>query len=339
MVRLWIVVNQRQFHQAARHQISNSPRCEVDVVSPGGSPGYEVTAVRYGTRSTTKSDVFLHFGLYGEPDEPTQMDYFFWVARDAERTILIDCGFNDASGARRGRTMLVPPATALRRLGIEPADISMLILTHAHYDHIGNVDAFPSAELIMSAREYEFWTGPLASRPLFATSSEAADIEALTRARATGRLRLLPGAPAGGQAGGPPGGPATRQSVAAGIDALELGGHTPGQLVVLVGTEDGEVVIASDALHYYDEMRLDRPFTHVADLPAMYQGFELLRNLTAGDARILVAGHDPEVMRRFPAANGELAGLAVRIAPPTPASAAQSPGEPGTAIDGSGAHG
>ncbi len=209
--------------------------------------------------------------------------------------------------------MLCPPAAALRRLGVEPADVSMLILTHAHYDHIGNVDAFPAAELVMSAREYEFWTGPLANRPLFATSAETDDIEALTRAREGGRLRLLSGAL--------PGGSATRQPVAVGIDVLDVGGHTPGQLVVLVRTEHGEVVIASDALHYYDEMRLDRPFTHVADLPAMYQGFGLLRDLTAGDARLLVAGHDPEVLRRFPPADGELAGLAVRIAPLTPASA------------------
>lgn len=292
------------------------------MVSPGGSPGYEVTAVRYGTRSTTKSDVFLHFGVYGESDEPTQMDYFFWVARNAERTILVDCGFNDASGGRRGRTMLCPPARALGRLGIEPADVSLLILTHAHYDHIGNVDEFPAAELVMSAREYDFWTGPLAGRPLFATSAEAADIDALRRARAAGRLRLLPGAPHG---------PAARQPVAAGIDVLDVGGHTPGELVVLVGTEHGEVVIASDALHYYDEMRLDRPFTHVADLPAMYQGYELLRELTAGDKRLLVAGHDPEVMHRFPAADAELAGFAVRIARLTSGPQGPGGGSPDTA--------
>jgi glyoxylase-like metal-dependent hydrolase (beta-lactamase superfamily II) len=256
-----------------------------------------------------KSDVFLHFGVYGEADEPTQMDYFFWVARSTERTILIDCGFNDASGSRRGRTMLCPPAVALRRLGIEPADISMLVLTHGHYDHIGNVAEFPAAELVMSAREYEFWTGPLASRPLFSTSAETGDIDALIEARAAGRLRLLPG------------GAGARQPVAAGIDVLEVGGHTPGQLVVLVSTGLGEAVIASDALHYYDEMRLDRPFTHVADLPAMYEGFELLRNLTADDARPLVAGHDPEVMRRFPAAHAAAAELAVRIGPLTPSTA------------------
>lgn len=295
------------------------------MVSPGSSPSYDVTAVRYGTRSTTKSDVFLHFGLYGEADEPIGMDYFFWVARSTERTVLIDCGFNNASGSRRGRTMLCPPVAALRRLGIEPAAVDVLILTHAHYDHIGNVAAFPAAELIMSAREYEFWMGPLASRPLFATSAENDDIDALRKARAAGRLRLLSG------------GTAARQSVAAGIDVLDIGGHTAGQLVVLVRAEHGEVVIASDALHYYDEMRLDRPFTHVADLPAMYQGFELLRDLTAADARLLVAGHDPEVMRRFPAASGELAGLAVRITPLKRDSAAPGARAPGAAAAESGA--
>jgi glyoxylase-like metal-dependent hydrolase (beta-lactamase superfamily II) len=274
--------------------------------SPGSSPSYEVTAVRYGTRSTSKSDVFLHFGLYGEPDGPIQMDYFFWVARNTERTVLIDCGFNDVSGGRRGRTMLCAPVPALRRLGIEPADVSLLILTHAHYDHIGNVDEFPGAELVMSAREYEFWTGPLASRPLFATSSETGDIDALRRARAAGRLRLLAGDAA------------TRQPVTAGLDVLDVGGHTPGQLVTLIRTDDGEVVIASDALHYYDEMRLDRPFAHVADLPAMYAGFQLLRDLATDRDRLMVAGHDPEVMRRFAAADGELAGLAAHIRPAAP---------------------
>lgn len=283
------------------------------MVSASSGAGYEVTAVRYGTRSTTKSEVFLHFGSYGEPDEPIGMDYFFWVARSKARTILVDCGFNERSGARRGRTMLCAPGPALRRLGIAPDDISLLILTHAHYDHIGNIDEFPAAELIMSAREYEFWTGPLADRPLFATSSEASDIEALRRARAAGRLRLLP-APAAGAV------PAA-QDVADGLRVLEVGGHTPGELVVLVSDGDGEVVLASDALHYYDELRLDRPFQHVTDLPAMYAGFELLRGLAENGARTLVAGHDPEVMRRFPAvdrvsagaAADDLAGFAARL--------------------------
>jgi glyoxylase-like metal-dependent hydrolase (beta-lactamase superfamily II) len=293
----------------------------VVVVSVSDGPGYDVIAVRYGTRLTTKSDVFLHYGIYGEPDEPTQMDYFFWVLRGPERIILVDCGFNERSGSRRGRTMLCPPAAALRRLGIDPVDVSVLIVTHAHYDHIGNLGQFPAAEVIMSAREYDFWTGPLGDRPLFAASAEADDIAALRRLRAAGRLTLLP-APAGTAA-------SVVHSVAGGVGVLEVGGHTPGELVVLARTTDGEAVLASDALHYYDEARLDRPFAHVADLPAMYQGFELLRGLAAGPARFLVAGHDPEVMRRFPPlaemADRDVAGLAVRIGPAEAGDAA--PGE------------
>lgn len=273
-------------------------------------PGYDVIAVRYGTRLTTKSEIFLHYGLYGEPDEPARMDYFFWVLRGAGRTILVDCGFNERSGARRGRTMLCAPVTALRRLGIEPADVSALILTHAHYDHIGNLEHFPAAEVIMSAREYEFWTGPLADRLLFATSAETEDIAALRRASAAGRLTLLPGDGAAAvSAALPSSGPAAH-TIAAGLRVLEVGGHTPGQLVVLARTRSGEAVLASDALHYYDEVRLDRPFLHVADLPAMYAGFELLRRLAAEPTRFLVAGHDPAVMDRFPPVEG---GLAVRI--------------------------
>lgn len=241
--------------------------------------------------------MFLHFDIYGEQDEQTWMDYFFWVARNSQRTVLIDCGFNVRSGASRGRTMLCAPVTALERLGIGTGDVSLMIATHAHYDHIGNLDAFPGTEVVISAREYDFWTGPLASRPLFAISAEDNDIAQLRRRADNGQIRFVGG----------------RQRIADGIDVIEVGGHTPGQLIVLISTESGEVVIASDALHFYDEMRLDRPFTHVADLSAMYTGFGMLRELAAGGARKLVAGHDPEVMQRFGALSGDAAGLAVRV--------------------------
>ena len=100
-------------------------------------------------------------------------------------------------------------------------------------------------------------------------------------------------------------------SVAPGIEVVEIGGHTPGQLAVIVGTARGETVIASDALHYYEEMAQDRPFAHVTDVPAMYAGFAWLREQAAA-GREIVAGHDPQVMQRYPAVAGA-ARLAVRV--------------------------
>ncbi|HVY60744.1 MAG TPA: MBL fold metallo-hydrolase, partial [Planctomycetota bacterium] len=157
------------------------------------APAYEVVAVRYATRMTTKSDCFHRYHAYGEPDEALRMDYFFWLVRGAGRTIVVDTGFDPAVGARRGRTCLWPPVEALARLGVDPATVSQLVLTHLHYDHTGNVDAFPAAELYVPRRELEFWSGPQAARAQFAVHAEPDEIARLVAAAREGRVRLVDG--------------------------------------------------------------------------------------------------------------------------------------------------
>jgi glyoxylase-like metal-dependent hydrolase (beta-lactamase superfamily II) len=259
---------------------------------------YEVLAVRYGTRETVKSEVFLNFHVYGEPDAPILMDYFFWLLRNEERTVMVDCGFDPAVGERRGRRVLCPPVEALARLGTSPDAVDLIVVTHAHYDHIGNLAAFPSTPLLASATEVGFWTGPLGRRAQFATSAEAPEIDALRAAQAQGRVTTFAG----------------RAEPFPGIEVVEIGGHTPGQALVVVDVAGGrQVVLASDSSHYYEEHELDRPFAFVADLPAMYRGFDLLNEMAAAPERVVVPGHDPEVMSRFEPCAGDLAGLAVRL--------------------------
>ena len=87
-------------------------------------------------------------------------------------TILVDTGFDPEVGERRGRTCLVLPLEAVRGLGIEPEAVSTVVVTHFHYDHIGNLDAFPHAQLIVPQTELEFWTGPMAARFQFGSHVE-----------------------------------------------------------------------------------------------------------------------------------------------------------------------
>lgn len=258
---------------------------------------YEVIALRYATRLTSRRECFLNYHVYNEPDAPLVMDYFLWVVRNGDRVIVVDTGFGEEVGARRSRTMLRDPVLGLRLLGIEPAALPQLILTHAHYDHAGNVRHFGSSEVVMARREFEFWTGPFAERAQFAHATEVADIDHLRTLGAESRLRLVAG----------------RQSLAPGVEIVELGGHTPGQLVVRVETDAGPVVLASDAMHYYEEVELDRPFAIVADLEGMYRSFDALREMQSQAGCVLVAGHDPAVMTRFPPLAGQ-EGLAVRVA-------------------------
>lgn len=253
---------------------------------------YEVTALRYGTRETRKSECYLDWDSYGEPDEVIAMDYFFWVLRDGAASIVVDTGFHPDVGERRGRRCLCPPAELLRRVGVEPESVETVILTHLHYDHTGSVDAFPAAELVVQRSELEFWTGPEAKQPPFAAVVEPDEIARVAGAR----LRLLDG----------------DGEIAPGIEAICVGGHSPGQTVLVVEGSRGPVVLASDAVHYYEELELERPFEIYYDLGAMIEGYRSLRRLAEQPGAALVAGHDPEVMNRFPALESA-GGLGVRV--------------------------
>lgn len=252
-------------------------------MSPAG-PARQVLAVRYGHRVTSRAESYLGYHLYGEPDASLDIDYYFWVIRDPGGVVLVDTGFAPEAGDRRRRAHYATPGGALPAAGIAARDVTAIVVSHAHWDHVGNVRQFPGAQLVMTEAEYAFWTSPLAGRAHFAAHSEPDEIALLARARRDGRLTLFSGT----------------HALSPGIELTEVGGHTPGQLIASVATPDGgTAVLASDALHFYEEAERDRPFAIVADLPAMYRAYDTLAQLASQPGTRLVAGHDPLVRARF----------------------------------------
>ena len=247
------------------------------------SDGWTLTALRYASRMTTRSDVFLRYGQYGEPDGPQEMTYYLWVLRNDDQTIVVDTGFSAAGGGRRGREFLIEPLEALRRAGVDPQAVDMVINTHLHYDHTGHLDAFGDAPVLVNRTEFEFWAGVYAERAQFGAHIEPTEVQALAARVKSGAVTLLD----------------RETEVAPGVTVAEVGGHSPGQTVLFIRGEQGLIVLASDAVHFYEEVERDRACGVLVNLELVYRAYDIIRAGVRAGGR-LVPGHDPLVMQRFP---------------------------------------
>lgn len=259
-----------------------------------GVPTFRVYAVRYATRDARSGE---HFHDRDPHDAPMPMDYFVWAAVSSEHTVVVDAGFTAEVAARRGREHLRCPTEGLSKLGIESERVPLVIVTHLHYDHVGNLGKFPEATFVVQEEEMAFWTGRYAGRPHFRGIVEVEDVLHLVRANFAGRVRFVAG----------------NAEVVPGIEVHRVGGHSTGLQIVCVNTARGNVVLASDATHFYANIEQDRPFSFVADLARMYDAFDLVRSLADSPLHV-VPGHDPLVMGRFPTAGAGLEGIAVQVA-------------------------
>lgn len=258
---------------------------------------YEVIAVRYGTLISRRSALYFHWEAYGEPDGEERLDYFFYVLRHRGDTIVLDTGFHPDEGRRRGRTCLTHPREALIELGVDPGEVSRVVLSHLHYDHIGNLDLFPRARVYVPERELSFWTTNIARHTQFSQHVEPAAISRLVELEQRGRVDRYDGT----------------AELAPGLRAITVAGHSPGQQLFVVETAGDSVVLASDAAHFYEELEHDRPFGIVVNLVEMYRAYEVLRTLRQELNAVVVPGHDPRVTERFEALPGVPRGLAFRL--------------------------
>lgn len=256
-------------------------------------PEYELFAIRYATRDARRANHFIG----GDPhDGPMPMDYYVWVIAGHGRTVVVDCGFNADVAKKRGRTFLRPPADGLAAAGVNLAQVDDVVLTHLHYDHVGNLGLFPKAHFHVQEPEVAYATGPYMRFPKLSHSFEVEDVCDVIRLNYAQRVHWHDG----------------DAELAPGITLHLAGGHSAGLQCVRVHTRRGWVVLASDVTHFYENIESSRPFSTAFNVGDMLAGFELLYRL-GGDLAHIVPGHDPLVMHRYPPLRPELAGVVARL--------------------------
>jgi glyoxylase-like metal-dependent hydrolase (beta-lactamase superfamily II) len=256
---------------------------------------FEILAIRYahvGDRHAGENSI-----LADPHDEAADLDYFVWVVRRKDSLYLIDTGFAQEAATRRKRTLLHNPADALRELlHIDPASVKDVIVTHLHYDHAGNLDKFPNARFHVQDVEVSYATGRFMTHKPLRMPFDLEDVLHMVRHVYAGSAVFHDG----------------DAELELGLTLHRVGGHSAGLQIVRVWTNRGWVVLASDASHFYEGFQKERLFPVVFNVGDMLEGYRLLFKLADSPDHI-VPGHDPLVMKFYPAASEELRGQVVRL--------------------------
>ena len=257
------------------------------------SDTYEVFAIKYGQRVGSRGGMLI----FGDPhDAPMPMDYYVWALRNDSRTVVVDIGYSREDGEARGREFLRCPTEGLAALGIDAGSVEDVVITHMHYDHVGNLAKFPRARFHIQDSEMAYVTGRAVTHRRVRHSFTEDNVLDMVRMLYRDRVVFHDG----------------DEELFPGVSVHHIGGHTRGLQVVRVRTVRGQVVLASDASHYYENMESGEPFVIVDSVVDMLEGHRRLYRL-ADSPQHVVPGHDPAVMARYPAPAPGLEGVAVRL--------------------------
>jgi phosphoglycerate dehydrogenase-like enzyme/glyoxylase-like metal-dependent hydrolase (beta-lactamase superfamily II) len=164
-----------------------------DTVLRGAVADYSIWVLEFACAPHSPAGFLIH-GQQGTRELP----YSLTLLQSAQRTVLVDTGFvNDGFsrtlGELDGITRWTHPATVLARVGVDPGEVDTILLTHAHYDHLGTLDAFPNAVAWLQERELFGWIRAPSRPPELQWLKDGVNLDDLTATvelTRQGRLRL-----------------------------------------------------------------------------------------------------------------------------------------------------
>src|SRR5579863_6876151 len=101
--------------------------------------------------------------LYGAHNKGTvRLPYCYVVIKGQGHIAMVDVGYNHKEYGAVLATMYGardwhPPREVLAECGLKPEDVSNIFITHAHFDHMGNIEDFPNAKFYLQERELSKW--------------------------------------------------------------------------------------------------------------------------------------------------------------------------------------
>ena len=211
--------------------------------------------------------------------------YMFWLIKgENNKNILVDAGYlRDFADSSKS---FVRPDSMLLLLNIKPKEITDIILTHPHWDHIDGIDLFPNAQVWMQKEDFNYFIGTAWQKDGKHEGFKERDVRKLIDVNLAGRLTLIDG---------------DDKELFPGIRVYTGSRHTFNSQYVLVSTEKGKVLLASDNIwtYYNLENLASVPDYGTFDSTAYVQAMKRMKVMVP-DSKYIIPGHDARIFSVFP---------------------------------------
>lgn len=247
---------------------------------------YEVYALRLTPEQKVPATMFA---VDAPNDAAIGVVFMVWLLRDGNgRNILVDAGFHkDIEEARQlGVTDYIRPDSALLRLGVNAIDITDIILSHPHWDHMDGIDLFPKAKIWIQKDDYNYFVGSAWQKDGRAWGFNQRDVRKLVEQNLAGKLNFVDG---------------DNIEIIPGVKVYTGSRHTYNSQWVLIQSGVDRIVIASDNIYsYYNLEHLkSAPREATFDSVGYVKSIERMKTL-ASDIKFIIPGHDGLLFSKFP---------------------------------------
>ncbi len=247
------------------------------------STKYKVYAIKYRESGFDISAKDIVIGA-NENDSIRPCNMFWLIKSNNDKNILVDVGFVDTDNTHNIKS--ITPVEALKRLELNPDDISDIIVTHPHTDHIGEINKFPNANVWMQKDDFTYFVRDAWQEGGNSFGFEKKDVQELVNINLEGRLNLIDG---------------DDIEIFPGIRVYTGSKHTYANQYVLVNsnTIDKKIVVASDAVWCYYNLEHLLSSSLTSDPDAYVDAIKRMKTLVT-NINYIIPGHDDLVFTKFP---------------------------------------
>jgi glyoxylase-like metal-dependent hydrolase (beta-lactamase superfamily II) len=254
------------------------------LLGASSTPEHSIQAIRL---ADSPGDSVADMVVGAPKDEKIDTIYALWLIRGGVRNILFDSGFHRERWFKEWTIKdYLRPDEAVKLAGVNPEEVTDIVISHAHWDHMGGIDLFPKAVVWIQKEEFLYYTGPAWQPGGDHGGIDPDDVQQLVRLNTEGRLRLVDG---------------DNIEIFPGIRVYTGGRHTfASQYLRIAGNPP--FVLASDNVYLYRnlaEHKASATFSD-ADHAANIQNQERMIKLAGGNPDRVIPGHDAAQFQKYP---------------------------------------